>query len=70
MIYNGVDFDTYFKNYPDKNGYFGKYGGVFIEPELKNAMAEITEAYFTICKSRKFISDLKNSREDLRRFLI
>ena len=40
MIYNGIDFDTYFNNYPDKNGYFGKYGGVFIDDKLKNAMFE------------------------------
>ena len=59
MIYNGVDFDTYFKNYPDENGYFGKYGGVYITEELKQAMEEITEAYFTICKSSKFISELR-----------
>ena len=26
MILNNVDFETYFNNYPDKNGYFGKYG--------------------------------------------
>ena len=31
MIYNGIDFDTYYNNYPDKNGYFGKYGGVYID---------------------------------------
>ena len=23
MNFNGIDFDTYFKNYPDENGYFG-----------------------------------------------
>ena len=39
MIYSGIDFDTYFKNYPDENGFFGKYGGAYIAPELKNAMA-------------------------------
>ena len=61
MQYNGIDFDTYFKNYPDANGYFGKYGGSYISPELQKAMEEITEAYFTICKSSKFI------RADLRR---
>lgn len=66
MMYNGIDFNTYFKNYPDKNGYFGKYGGVYIEPELKAAMAEITEAYFTICKSRKFISDLRRIRKEFQ----
>ena len=26
MIFNNVDFDTYFKHYPDENGYFGKCG--------------------------------------------
>ena len=45
MILNNVDFDTYFNNYPDKQGYFGKYGGVYIDDKLKAAMAEITEAY-------------------------
>ena len=35
MNFNGVDFDTYFKNYPDKNGFFGKYGGSFVSPELQ-----------------------------------
>ena len=32
MKLNNVDFETYFNNYPDKDGYFGKYGGVFIFP--------------------------------------
>ena len=38
MIFNNIDFDTYFKNYPDANGYFGKYGGAYISDELKKAM--------------------------------
>ena len=32
MIFNNVNFDTYFKDYPTGDGYFGKYGGCFIEP--------------------------------------
>ena len=66
MLYNGIDFDTYFKNYPDKNGYFGRYGGVYISDELKAAMQEITDAYFTICKSRKFISELRRIRKEFQ----
>ena len=54
MKLGGVDFNTYFNNYPDKNGYFGKYGGVYVEDKLKRAMQEITEAYYSICQSRKF----------------
>ena len=66
MVFNGVDFDTYFKNYPDENGYFGKYGGVYISEELKKAMEEINEAYFTICKSRKFIAELRRIRKEFQ----
>ena len=66
MNFNGVDFDTYFKNYPDKNGYFGKYGGSYVTPELQKAMDEVTEAYFTICKSRKFIDELRRIRKEFQ----
>ena len=48
MKINNVEFNTYFKNYPDANGYFGKYGGSYIPPELQTAMNEINEAYQTI----------------------
>ena len=48
MMYKEINFDTYLKNYPDKDGYFGKYGGAYIAPELQKAMQEITDAYFTI----------------------
>ena len=66
MKFNNVDFDIYFKNYPDQNGYFGKYGGAYVSDDLKNAMAEITDAYFTICKSSKFISELRRIRREFQ----
>ena len=66
MKYGEIDFDLYFKNYPDENGYYGSYGGTYVSPELKKAMEEITEAYFTICKSRKFISELRRIRKEFQ----
>ncbi len=66
MNFGNVDFDTYFKNYPDENGFFGKYGGCYISPELSNAMKEITEAYFSICQSRKFINELRRIRKEFQ----
>ena len=66
MKFNNVDFDTYLKQYPNKEGYYGRYGGVFISPELKAAMDEITEAYFTICKSSKFIAELRKIRREFQ----
>ena len=35
MKFNDIEFDTYFKNYPDANGYFGQYGGSYIPPNCK-----------------------------------
>ena len=66
MMYNDINFDTYFKNYPDGDGFFGKYGGSYIPDELKKAMEEITEAYFTICKSSKFIGELRKIRKEFQ----
>ncbi|MBR2864968.1 MAG: pyridoxal-phosphate dependent enzyme, partial [Elusimicrobiaceae bacterium] len=66
MEFNGINFDTYLKQYPDKNGYFGKYGGAYISDELKKAMGEITEAYFTIAKSSKFVGELRRIRREFQ----
>ena len=66
MKFKDVDMDRYFKDYPNEDGYFGKYGGVYITEELKNAMQEITDAYFTICKSRKFINELRRIRKEFQ----
>ena len=66
MILNNVNFETYFRNYPDDNGYFGRYGGVYVSDELKAAMAEISEAYFTIAQSRKFIAELRRIRKEFQ----
>ncbi len=66
MNFKDVNFDTYFKQYPDENGYFGPYGGCYIEPKLKDAMEEITQAYFSICQSRKFINELRRVRKEFQ----
>ncbi len=66
MQYNKVDFDTYFKNYPNEKGFFGRYGGSYVSPELQTAMDEITEAYQTICKSSKFINELRRIRKEFQ----
>ena len=66
MKFNGIDFDTYHREYPNEAGYFGKYGGAYLTPELKQAMQEITDAYFTICKSSKFINELRRIRREFQ----
>ncbi|MBE6978514.1 MAG: tryptophan synthase subunit beta [Ruminococcaceae bacterium] len=61
-----MDFETYFKHYPDEKGFYGNYGGAYISDELRKAMEEITESYFTICKSRRFISELRRIRKEFQ----
>ena len=66
MILKDVDFNNYFKNYPNDEGYFGRYGGCFVSDELKAAMREINDAYFNICQSRRFISELRRIRKEFQ----
>ena len=60
------DFDNYFKRYPDLNGFYGRDGGCYVSDELKEAMQEINDAYFTICKSTRFIAELRRIRKDFQ----
>ena len=66
MKINGVDFETYLKKYPDEKGYFGVYGGCYIDEELKEAFKEVNDGYLTICKSAKFISELRRIRKEFQ----
>lgn len=61
------DFDNYDKEYPDKEGYFGKYGGNFLkDPELIKAFKEYAEGYNTIAQSARFIHELRRIRRDFQ----
>ena len=44
---------------PDKEGYFGEYGGQIIPPELKKVMDDIAESYECVIKTEKFQKELK-----------
>lgn len=46
-----MDLHTYLRNFPDAQGRFGEYGGVYLPDELVPAFEEITEAYQTIAHS-------------------
>ena len=63
---NYRDFDTYLKKFPDKNGYFGEYGGQFLPPELLPAFKEIDDAYEEICHSAQFINELRRIRREFQ----
>ena len=61
-----MDYSTYLKNYPTKDGKFGKYGGAYLPPQLVPAMQEINDAYLTICQSSQFINELRRIRREFQ----
>ena len=44
---------------PDKNGYFGEYGGSFVPPQLKNVLEEIEADYLKIRNDKDFQGELQ-----------
>ena len=48
---------------PDKDGFFGRYGGMFLPPELEQPFAEIVEAYHRIANDLRFINELRMIRK-------
>ncbi len=53
----------YLKAFPDKKGYFGKFGGAFLPPQLEEQFKQIEEAYLTIGNSHNFIMELRDIRK-------
>ena len=61
-----MDYSTYLKKYPSEDGFFGKFGGAYLPPQLVPAMEEITQAYMTICHSSQFINELRRIRREFQ----
>ena len=53
----------YLQSFPNSDGYFGKFGGAFLPPELVEQFKEIEKAYLTIGNSHNFILELRDIRK-------
>ena len=60
------DFTNYLKTHPDNQGYFGRFGGAYVAPELQKALDETTRAYYRIAKSADFIAELREIRKNFQ----
>jgi len=49
---------------PNKEGYFGEYGGSFLPPDLQPVMDEITKTYKEISQSPGFQEELTALYQD------
>ncbi len=61
-----MEFSKYLKEYPDKDGKFGSYGGAYLPEQLVPAMKDIEQAYLTICHSSQFINELRRIRKEFQ----
>lgn len=53
----------YLKEYPNAEGFFGKFGGSFVPDAVKKAMDEINVAYDLIAQNSDFITELRKIRK-------
>jgi len=53
----------YLQTFPDAEGYFGKFGGAFLPPQLIEQFKQIEKAYLTIGNSHNFIQELRDIRK-------
>jgi tryptophan synthase beta chain len=53
-----------FLEMPDKDGFFGEYGGQIVPPELKAIMDEINDSYDSVCHTDVFQQELKSLYAD------
>lgn len=49
---------------PNKEGFFGEYGGQFVPPELKYALDEVTESYKKIINDPEFLKEYEKLLKD------
>lgn len=53
----------YLKKFPNKEGYFGKFGGSYLPAEIVDHFKDISRAYFRIAQSHEFIRELRDIRK-------
>lgn len=56
----------YLKQFPNKEGFFGKFGGTFVPDAIAKQMKEINEAYELIAQNADFIAELRKIRSDFQ----
>ncbi len=53
----------YLESVPNEQGFFGRFGGAFLPPQLEEPFAEIRQAYDKLSKSFEFLHELKKIRK-------
>jgi len=56
--------ESYLTSHPDENGFFGKFGGSFLPPNLQHEMDEIKNQYLKIRDTPEFMNELNAIRKN------
>jgi hypothetical protein len=60
----GSNMESYLTSHPDENGFFGKFGGSFLPPNLQHEMDEIKNQYLKIRDTPEFMNELNAIRKN------
>jgi len=61
---NKIKFNQSYKNLPDKNGFFGPYGGRLVPPQLQSVLEEVEKAFEEAKNDPKFINEYQRLLRD------
>ncbi len=56
----------YLKSHPDRDGFFGEYGGAMLPPPLIPHFKDICDAYDRLSKSAEYLNELKYIRKNFQ----
>lgn len=56
--------EPYLTSHPDENGFFGKFGGSFIPPNLQKEMDEIKNRWLELRDTPEFVAELNAIRKN------
>lgn len=60
------DYERYTRDFPNAKGYFGRFGGAHVPPQLEKAFEDISLGYDKICQSSQFIHELRRIRKEFQ----
>lgn len=58
--------EKYINTFPNKEGFFGKYGGIFLDEELTAIFKELANQYEKISQSKEFQEKLQDIRKNFQ----
>ncbi|ENY68966.1 Hypothetical protein, putative tryptophan synthase, beta chain [Mycoplasmopsis bovigenitalium 51080] len=56
----------YLANFPNDEGYFGEYGGIYLPEELVGVFKKLAQQYKEVCNSQSYLDELSKIRKEFQ----